>query len=155
MRSINILGSTGSIGTQALQIAALHPDRFQINALTAHRQADALFAQVRAFRPGMAGLTGMKAGDVEIPEDLRFCDWRFGQDALLCAAGDVPCDDVLISVVGMVGLPAVIAARKAGRRVLLANKEALVAGGQIVMAACGDGPDGPTLIPVDSEHSAI
>lgn len=155
MRSINILGSTGSIGTQALQIAALHPQRFQINALTAHRQADALFAQVRAFRPKMAGLTGMAAEEVQIPEDLRFCDWCFGPDALLCAARDVPCDDVLVSVVGMVGLPAVMAARQAGRRVLLANKEALVAGGQIVMAACQDGPDGPTLIPVDSEHSAI
>ena len=155
MRTINILGSTGSIGTQALQIAALHPELFKINALTAHRQADALFAQVRAFRPAMAGLTGMTAEEAQIPEDLRFCDWRFGQDALLCAAGEVPCDDVLVSVVGMVGLPAVMAARKAGRRVLLANKEALVAGGQIVMAACGDGPSGPTLIPVDSEHSAI
>ena len=155
MRTINILGSTGSIGTQALQIAALHPELFKIYALTAHRQADALFAQVRLFRPAMAGLTGMSADDVEIPEDLRFCDWRFGQEALLCAAGEVPCDDVLVSVVGMIGLPAVMAARRAGRRVLLANKEALVAGGQIVMAACADGADGPTLIPVDSEHSAI
>ena len=155
MRTVNILGSTGSIGSQALQIAALHPQRFRINALTAHRQADALFAQVRAFRPAMAALTGMTAEEVSIPQDLRFCDWHFGPDALLCAAGDVPCDDVLVSVVGMVGLPAVMAARRAGRRVLLANKEALVAGGQIVMAACADGPDGPTLIPVDSEHSAI
>ena len=155
MRRINILGSTGSIGAQALQIAALHPELFQIGALTAHSQAEALFEQVRKFHPQMAGLTGMKAGDIEIPEDVKFCDWRFGPDALLCAARDVPCDDVLVSVVGMIGLPAVMAARGAGRRVLLANKEALVAGGQIVMAACADGPDGPTLIPVDSEHSAI
>ena len=155
MRQINILGSTGSIGTQALQLAALHPQRFQINALTAHCQADALFAQVRRYRPAMAGLTGMQAGEVEIPEDLRFCDWHFGEDALLCAARDVPCDDVLVAVVGMIGLPAVMAARQAGRRVLLANKAALVAGGQIVMAACADSPAGPTLIPVDSEHSAI
>ena len=155
MRTINILGATGSIGTQALQIAALHPRRFRINALTAHRQADALFAQVRQFRPLMAGLTGMRADQVEIPEDLRWCDWRFGQEALLCAARDIPCDDVLVSVVGMIGLPAVMAARGAGRRVLLANKEALVAGGQIVMEACGDEDGSPTLIPVDSEHSAI
>lgn len=155
MRTINILGSTGSIGTQALQLVSLHPDLFRINAITAHRQADALFAQVRAFRPQMAGLSGLKAEDVEIPEDLKFCDWRFGQEALLCAAQDVPCDDVLVSVVGMVGLPAVMAARRAGRRVLLANKEALVAGGKIVMAACADDENGPTLIPVDSEHSAI
>ena len=86
MRTISILGSTGSIGTQALQIAALHPDLFRVGALTAHSQAEALFAQVRAFRPQMAGLTGLSAEHVEIPEDLRFCDWRFGQDALLCAA---------------------------------------------------------------------
>ena len=91
MRVINILGSTGSIGTQALQIAALHPDKFKINALTAHRSVDALFAQVRAFRPRMAGLTGMTADEVEIPQELRFCDWHFGQDALLTAARDVPC----------------------------------------------------------------
>lgn len=155
MRTINVLGSTGSIGTQTLKIAALHPELFCINALTAHRSVDALFAQVRAFRPHMAGLTGMQANEVEIPEDLRFCDWHFGQDALLTAAGDVPCDDVLVAVVGMVGLPAVMAARKAGRRVLLANKEALVAGGKIVMAACQSTPQEPALIPVDSEHSAI
>ena len=86
MRTINILGSTGSIGTQALQLAALHPDRFQVNAITAHRQADALFAQVRTFRPKMAGLTGLKAEDVKIPEDLRFCEWHFGQEALIYAA---------------------------------------------------------------------
>ena len=155
MRVINILGSTGSIGTQALQIAALHPDKFKINALTAHRSVDALFAQVRAFRPRMAGLTGMTADEVEIPQELHFCDWHFGQDALLTAARDVLCDDVLVSVVGMVGLPAVMAARGANRRVLLANKEALVAGGRIVMAACPEDGGNPTLIPVDSEHSAI
>ena len=155
MRTVNILGSTGSIGTQALRIVALHPQRFKINALTAHRQADALFEQVRAFRPQMAGLTGMEANEVAIPDDLAFCEWRFGQDALLCAARDVPCDDVLVSVVGMVGLPAVLAARGAGRRVLLANKEALVAGGELVMAVCADDGNGPALIPVDSEHSAI
>ena len=97
MRVINILGSTGSIGTQALQIAALHPDKFKVNALTAHRSVDALFAQVRAFRPSMAGLTGMTADEVEIPQELHFCDWHFGQDALLTAARDVPCDDVLVS----------------------------------------------------------
>ena len=154
MRVINILGSTGSIGTQALQIAALHPDKFKVNALTAHRSVDALFAQVRAFRPSMAGLTGMTADEVEIPQELHFCDWHFGQDALLTAARDVPCDDVLVSVVGMVGLPAVMAARGANRRVLLANKEALVAGGRIVMAACPEDGGNPTLIPVDSEHSA-
>lgn len=155
MRRISILGSTGSIGTQSLQIAALHPDRFEVAALTAHTQAEKLFEQVRLFRPQMAGLSGLKENEVQIPSDLLFCTWRFGDEALLCAAGEVECDDVLVAVVGMRGLPAVMAARKAGRRVLLANKEALIAGGELVMAACPDKKDGPTLIPVDSEHSAI
>ncbi len=155
MRTINVLGSTGSIGTQALQIALLHPEMFRVNALTAHKSAEALFEQVRAFRPQMAGLTGLTADQVEIPEDLCFCEWHFGRDALLTAARSVPCDDVLVSVVGMVGLPAVLAAREAGHRVLLANKEALVAGGSLVTAACPEDDKNPTLIPVDSEHSAI
>lgn len=155
MRLINILGATGSIGAQALKVAALHPERFKVNALTAHRSADALFALVRAYRPVMAGLSGLNAEDVDIPADLRYCDWRFGPDALLAAAGEAPCDDVLVAVVGMTGLPAVLAARKAGRRVLLANKEALVAGGKLVMAACPEENGQPTLLPVDSEHSAI
>ncbi|NLE69175.1 MAG: 1-deoxy-D-xylulose-5-phosphate reductoisomerase [Clostridiales bacterium] len=147
-KRIAILGSTGSIGTQALDIAAQHKERFKVAALSAHSQADALFEQVRTHRPVMAALT---AGEVPVPEDLRFCDWRFGPDALAEIAAHAPCDDVLVSVVGMVGLKSVLAARKAGRRVLLANKEALVAGGQLVMDACGP----LDLIPVDSEHSAI
>lgn len=155
MRNISILGSTGSIGTQALKIAAMHPERFRITALTAHRNADALFEQVRRFQPLMAGLTGVNENAVTIPDDLKTIDWRFGSAALVAAAREVPADDVLVSVVGMTGLPAVMAARSAGRRVLLANKEALVAGGQLVMSCCADGADGPTLIPVDSEHSAI
>lgn len=155
MRKISILGSTGSIGKQALQIVRMHPDRFSVRALTAHSSTGLLFEQVRSFRPVMAGLTGLEADRVQIPDDLRFCEWHFGQEALLYAAGEVPCDDVLISVVGMAGLPAVLAARQAGRRVLLANKEALVAGGGIVMQLCAAERDDPVLIPVDSEHSAI
>ena len=147
-RSIAILGSTGSIGTQALDIAAQHQERFKVAALTAHSQAETLFEQVRRHRPLMAALT---AGEVPVPEDLRFCGWYFGQDALAHVALHAPCEDVLVSVVGMVGLESVLAARQAGKRVLLANKEALVAGGQLVMDVCGPSD----LIPVDSEHSAI
>ena len=111
-----------------------------------------LFEQVREYRPKMAALT---AGEVAIPDDLQFCDWYFGEDALSTIASTAPCDDVLVSVVGMVGLRSVLAARAAGKRVLLANKEALVAGGQLVMDACVSTTDDPVLIPVDSEHSAI
>lgn len=151
-RRIAILGSTGSIGTQALDIIDQHPDRFEVTALSAHSQADMLFEQVREYRPKMAALT---AGEVAVPDDLQFCDWYFGEDALSTIASTAPCDDVLVSVVGMVGLRSVLAARAAGKRVLLANKEALVAGGQLVMDACVSTTDDPVLIPVDSEHSAI
>ncbi len=152
MRSITILGATGSIGTQALDIAALYSERFRVVALSAHGNSQLLFEQVRRFRPQMAALT---SGEIPIPDDLRFCDWRFGQDALAQLAAEAPADDVLVAVSGMVGLHAVLAARKAGRRVLLANKEALVAGGELVMAQCQPDEKSPTLIPVDSEHNAI
>ncbi len=152
MHKIAVLGSTGSIGTQALAAAALHPDEIQVTALTAHRNAELLFEQVRAFRPSVAALTD---GKREIPEDLQFCQWFFGADALEQAALACEAESVLVSVTGMVGLRAVLAARRAGKRVLLANKEALVAGGQLVMEACRDENGQKTLLPVDSEHSAI
>lgn len=152
MHKIAVLGSTGSIGTQALAAAALHPDEIQVTALTAHRNAELLFEQVRAFRPSVAALTD---GEREIPEDLQFCQWFFGADALEQAALACEAESVLVSVTGMVGLRAVLAARRAGKRVLLANKEALVAGGQLVMEACRDENGQKTLLPVDSEHSAI
>ncbi len=150
-RSISILGSTGSIGTQALQVVDAHPGRFRVAALTAHENHKLLFEQVRRYRPAVAGLT---SGEIQVPADLRFCEWFFGEDALRRAA-DAPCDDVLVSVVGMVGLQAVLLALKAGKRVLLANKEALVAGGQAVMSLCADNLASPALLPIDSEHSAI
>lgn len=152
MRDIAILGSTGSIGTQALQVAAMHQDKFRITALTAHQNAALLFEQVRAFRPLMAGLT-VPIPWVDVPEDVRFCDWRFGEEALDTAAAQVPSDAVLVAVVGIAGLRGVMAALRAGRQVLLANKEALVAGGALVTEAAEKA--GKALLPVDSEHSAI
>lgn len=151
-RRIAILGSTGSIGLQALDVIRQHPDLFEVVALSAHSKAEELFSQVREFRPALAALT---AGEVDLPTDVRQVDWHFGEQALAHLAAQADCDDVLVSVVGMVGLSAVLAARKAGKRVLLANKEALVAGGQLVMDLCPDDPSNPSLIPVDSEHSAI
>lgn len=151
-RRIAILGSTGSIGTQALQVAALHADRFEVTALTAHSSREKLFEQVRAFRPRLAGLVTPIPRE-EIPQDLRFCEWVFGPEALTLAAQS-DCDDVLVSVVGMVGLESVLCAFSHHKRVLLANKEALVAGGSLVMeAARREGEN--SLLPVDSEHSAI
>ena len=151
-RKLAILGSTGSIGTQALQVAQLHEDRFQVVALTANQNREKLFEQVRAFRPQVAGLVEPIPLE-EIPQDLRYCDWVFGKEALTRAAA-CDCDDVLVSVVGMVGLESVLCAFAHHKRVLLANKEALVAGGHLVMeAARREGPN--RLLPVDSEHSAI
>ncbi len=151
-RRLAVLGSTGSIGTQALQVAALHPDRFEVVALTAHQSREKLFEQVRAFRPKLAGLS-TPVPLSEIPRDLRFCEWVFGEEALLLAA-QANCDDVLVSVVGMAGLKSVLAALEKGRRVLLANKEALVAGGKLVTQAAEKAGEN-ALLPVDSEHSAI
>ena len=151
-RRLAILGSTGSIGTQACEVAKLHEDRFEVVALTAYSSRDKLFEQVRLFRPRLAGLVKPIPME-EIPEDLRFCEWVFGPEALTQAA-QCDCDDVLVSVVGMVGLSSVLTALKHHKRVLLANKEALVAGGHLVMdAARREGEN--YLLPVDSEHSAI
>ena len=152
MKTISILGSTGSIGTQALQLVALHPDKYRVTALTAHSSREKLFEQVRAFRPEMAGLVQPIAPE-DIPEDCRFCQWYFGPEALRMAAAVVPADQVLVSIVGIAGLQSVMDALHAGRQVLLANKEALVTGGHLVMELAAR--MGKPILPVDSEHSAI
>ena len=152
MSTLSILGSTGSIGTQALELVRLHPDRFQVKALTAHRNAELLFRQVREFRPELAGLTVPIPKDA-IPADLGFCRFVMGPEALHAAAAEVEVDQVLVSVVGIAGLQSVMDALCAGRQVLLANKEALVTGGHLVMEAARRA--GKPLLPVDSEHSAI
>ena len=151
MRKLAILGSTGSIGTQALDVAARHRDRFAVTALVAHTSSEKLFEQVRAFRPQIAALT---VEPREIPEDIRqTCQWMFGEDVLTRVVRACDADDVLVSVVGVVGLMAVMEALACGKRVLLANKEPLVAGGELVTAAAKRA--GLPLLPVDSEHSAI
>ena len=152
MKKIAILGSTGSIGTQALDLCRRHPDRYRVTALTARGSREKLFAQVREFRPEMAGLTeGIDSS--EIPEDLKFCRWMNGQEALHAAAAEVDADQVLVSIVGIAGLRSVLDALGAGRQVLVANKEALVTGGHLVTDLAARA--GKPLLPVDSEHSAI
>lgn len=152
MQTIAILGSTGSIGTQALELVRLHPEEFRVVALTARSSRGKLFEQVREFRPEVAGLTEPIPMS-EIPEDVRFCRWVMGADALHAAAAEVPADMVLVSVVGIAGLQSVMDALGANRQVLLANKEALVTGGHLVMDAAKR--IGKPILPVDSEHSAI
>ena len=152
MKKIAILGSTGSIGSQALDICRRHPDQYRVTALTARSSREKLFDQVREFRPEMAGLVeGLDPTD--IPEDLRFCRWMTGMEALKAAASEVEADQVLVSIVGIAGLRSVLDALQAGRQVLLANKEALVTGGHLVMDLAAR--MGKPILPVDSEHSAI
>lgn len=152
MQTIAILGSTGSIGTQALELVRLHPEEFRVVALTARSSREKLFEQVREFRPEVAALTEPIPMS-EIPEDVRFCRWAMGKEALRVAAAEVPADMVLVSVVGIAGLQSVMDALGANRQVLLANKEALVTGGHLVMDAAKR--IGKPILPVDSEHSAI
>ena len=150
MRTLAILGATGSIGRQALDIARRVPDQFRVTLLTAHSRAEALFELVREFRPAVAALT---AEPDTLPEDVRFCQWYFGEDAVRQAVLAAKADDVLSAVVGVAGLPAAMAALDVSGRLLLANKESLVTGGALVMgkAAALHKP----IVPVDSEHSAI
>ena len=149
MRRIAILGSTGSIGTQSLDVIRRHPESFCAAALAARSSAAALAAQVREFSPAAAALVCPPEGFA----GENNCEWRFGEEALLdiCAREDV--DAVLVAVVGIAGLPAVLRAIECGKTVLLANKEALVTGGALVMEAARR--KGVSLLPVDSEHSAI
>ena len=152
MKKIAILGSTGSIGTQALDLCRRHPDRYRVTALTARGNREKLFEQVREFRPETAGLAG-GLDPAEIPEDLKFCRFLSGREALRAAAAEADADMVLVSIVGIAGLQSVLDALAAGRQVLLANKEALVTGGHLVTDLARKA--GKPLLPVDSEHSAI
>ena len=149
-RTIAILGATGSIGTQALDIARRYPDRFVPVCLTAKSSADKLFDLVREFRPRVAAL------DVEpayIPEDVKDCEWFFGEGSSARALAASNADDALCAIVGIAGLDAVWTALDCCERVLLANKEALVTGGGLVMEKAAR--MGKIMLPVDSEHSAI
>ena len=149
MKGIAILGATGSIGASALAVLARHPDRFRAVALTAHRNAEALRGLVRAHRPALAVLA-----DAPVPEQGDAgARWRSGREALLEAATHPDVDVVINALVGAAGLEPTLAALEAGKRVALANKESLVCGGPLVLAAAARG--GGELVPVDSEHSAI
>lgn len=151
---VAILGSTGSIGTSTLDVIARHPDRFEVAGLSAFRRVDELAAQCRRFQPAVA----------VVPDEARAAELRallggtrtavhVGAQALCALAASPEVDSVMAAIVGAAGLPSCMAAAKAGKRLLLANKEALVVGGGLFMQAVADG--GATLLPIDSEHSAI
>ena len=151
-----ILGSTGSIGTSTLDVIALHPDAFEVFALTGQRRVDDLFAQIVRWRPRFAALPDAAAAD-ELGARVKAAgiatEVLAGAKALEELAAHPDVDQVMAAIVGAAGLPACLAAARAGKRLLLANKEALVVGGQLFVDAVRQG--GATLIPIDSEHSAI
>jgi len=148
---VAILGATGSIGRSALAVIARHPEMFRVVALTARRDGERLAALVARHRPSLAVLLEASA----LPAGVRAGTgpWRVGREALLDAATHPDAEVVLNAVVGAAGLEATLAALGAGKRLALANKESLVAGGPLVLAAAQGG--GGELVPVDSEHSAI
>ena len=147
MTGVSLLGCTGSIGQSALAVLDRHRDRFRVVALAAHRNAAELSSQCSRFHPAVAALVDPVAGNGIGRE------WLKGREGLLAAAVHPEADVVLNAVVGAAGLEATLAALQAGKRLALANKESLVAGGPLVLQALRAG--GGALVPVDSEHSAI
>jgi len=157
MKSISILGSTGSIGRQCLDVVGRHPDRFRVVALAAGSSLDTLAEQVRQFRPELVSV-GDAARLREFQSRLgspngRGPDIHAGAEGLEAVATHPSADIVVSAAVGVVGLPATYAAVRRGKTVALANKEVLVAAGEVVMAAARKA--GVALLPVDSEHNAI
>jgi 1-deoxy-D-xylulose-5-phosphate reductoisomerase len=155
-QTLTILGATGSIGVNTLDVVARHPDRFEIFALTAMRRADLLEQQCLQWRPRFAALADTAAA-AALQRRLRaqgvHTEVLAGPQALLELAAHPDASTVMAAIVGAAGLAPCLAAARAGKRLLLANKEALVVGGGVFMQAVRDG--GATLLPIDSEHSAI
>lgn len=154
MERLSILGSTGSIGVQTLDIVRRNPERFSVTALVAHSRWQELAAQAREF-----GVERVVIGDERHYAALKEAladtsiEVMAGNDAIIDVARDASCDTIVNSLVGYSGLHPTYAAIEAGKRIALANKETLVVGGDVIMAAAkGRGVD---ILPIDSEHSAI
>ncbi|HLX80140.1 MAG TPA: 1-deoxy-D-xylulose-5-phosphate reductoisomerase [Burkholderiales bacterium] len=155
-RDLTLLGATGSIGASTLDVAARHPDRYRIFALTAHRAADALFALCAKHAPRYAVLSGLTE-DAALRRRMADSGCKtellFGAQALEQVAADPECDVLMAAIVGAAGLAPTLAGARAGKRILLANKEALVMAGPFFMRAIRE--RGATLLPIDSEHNAV
>jgi 1-deoxy-D-xylulose-5-phosphate reductoisomerase len=153
---IAVLGSTGSVGANTLDVIARHPGRFEVFALSAATQVDLMLQQCAQFRPQFAVMAGEGPGrelahKVEAARLPTKVLW--GERALAEIASHESVDTVMAAIVGAAGLASCLAAARAGKRLLLANKEALVVGGELFLAAMKQG--GAKLLPIDSEHSAI
>ena len=156
MIGVAVLGSTGSIGESTLDVVARHPDRFRLVAVGANRSAAKLAEQVLRYRPAYAALADAKAA-AELTQLLGTkapqTKVLVGEGALTEIASMAEVDAVMAAIVGAAGLPSTLAAARAGKRLLLANKESLVMAGPLLMDAVREG--GATLLPIDSEHNAI
>ena len=156
IKHIAILGSTGSIGVNTLDVIRAHPNRFKVAALTAGKQIDRLAQQCVEFKPAIAVVSdadGAARLEKLLLEKKINTQVLYGPQALMSAVTDSGCDTVMAAIVGAAGLVPTLAAAKAGKRVLLANKEALVMSGNLFMQAMKEG--GGELLPIDSEHNAI
>ncbi len=155
MKTITILGATGSIGKNTLALIAEHPERYRVFALTGHHQLDLLASQCRQFNPRFAVLadeTSAKTLQAQLKDDCQ-TEVLFGEQALVDVASAAEVDMVMAAIVGIAGLKPTWAAMQKGKRILLANKETLVVAGALFMAEavrCG-----ACILPVDSEHNAI
>ena len=152
MKNISILGSTGSIGTQALDVIRANPNLYRVNALTAQNNANLLIKQALEFKPSMVVITCEDHYQM-VKNALPFVEVLCGEDALIAAVELPQTDFVLTAIMGAVGLKPTIAAIKAKKDIGLANKETLVVAGEMVMQLAKE--NGVKIIPVDSEHSAI
>ncbi|MBK9571380.1 MAG: 1-deoxy-D-xylulose-5-phosphate reductoisomerase [Rhodoferax sp.] len=153
---VAILGSTGSVGTSTLDVIERHPQRFEVFALTAATQVDLMVAQCVKFKPEFGVMASAEHG-LRLQQRCRDLGLStrvlWGADALTMVASHEKVDAVMAAIVGAAGLAPCIGAARAGKRLLLANKEALVLGGDVFVAAVAQG--GAKLLPIDSEHSAI
>jgi 1-deoxy-D-xylulose-5-phosphate reductoisomerase len=153
---ITVLGSTGSVGVSTLDVIARHPERFEVFALSASTKVDEMLAQCHRFAPKFAVMASAPHARLLV-DKLRQNGLRTevlqGTGAIESIASHEDCDAVMAAIVGAAGLGPCLAAARAGKRLLLANKEALVVGGELFMRTVREG--GATLLPIDSEHSAI
>jgi 1-deoxy-D-xylulose-5-phosphate reductoisomerase len=155
-QQITVLGATGSIGQSTLSVIARHPEHYQVFALTAHTQIEPLFSLCLQFRPRYAVLSheqDAKVLQAQLNQAKMRTEVLVGEIGLIEVAKAPEVNIVMAAIVGAKGMPPTIAAAKAGKKVLLANKETLVMAGQLFMDAVSQG--GATLLPIDSEHNAI
>jgi 1-deoxy-D-xylulose-5-phosphate reductoisomerase len=156
LQQVTILGATGTIGVNTLDVISQHPQRFGVFALTANQNVDALFNQCQKFNPRYAVMLQEQSAErlsVKLKQAGSDTEVLNGLSALEFVSAHESVDAVMAAIVGSAGLKPSIAAAKAGKRILLANKETLVMAGSIFMQAVEEG--GATLLPIDSEHNAI